>query len=78
MSATTSTVRKDRLVKEDKRDVAHVQRADDGRKQPLDNVSQWLALQALRVRPASTGADPGKISNPGRDKEFPHLHAQHR
>lgn len=78
MSATTSTVRKDRLVKEDKRDVTHVQRADDGRKQPLDNVSQWLALQALCVRPASIGADLYEISNPGRDKEFPHLHAQHR
>ena len=75
MSATTSTVRKDRSVKEDERDVAHVQKADDGRKQPLDNVAQWLALQALRVRPASTGADLGENFDPGRDNKDPHLHA---
>ncbi len=63
MSAETSTCQTDRPAKEGKRDPAHVQNSKNGSRQPSDNVSQWLALEAKREEVTTVGAELGNIPN---------------
>lgn len=75
MSATTSTAQKDGSRKEDERDPAHRQQADD-REQPLDSVAPCLASEAQRVKGTPPGTVMGIFPTTSRDRNLHHLQAQ--
>ena len=72
MSATTSTAQKDGSRKEDERDPAHRQQAED-REQPLDNVAPCLASEAQRVKGTLPGTVMGIFFHYFQRQEFPSL-----
>ena len=72
MSAKTSIGQQQASAKDVEGDPAHVQKEREGREQPSDNVGQWLALEAKRVKATSPGVDSGNISYTGRDGRASH------
>ena len=73
----TSIGQKYRLAKEYERDMGYVQKERDGRERLSDNVGQWLASEARRVKFTSPGAELGNTAIFQRDRQVPQLHVQH-